>query len=198
MTPTVVDIPAPREPAVRLLGVPPALPRPEVRTSGPRHARPSARSTWFDHVLTMAALLGIVTVGVTLAAVLLGLRPLVVRSGSMEPTIHTGSMVLVRMVPARQVHVGDVVAVKRPDRTTVTHRVLKVEPRGSSTVLTLKGDANQDPDPDPVVASEAGKLVLTTPWLGRLGALLASARGGFALGWVVAVVMLSVLRRRTD
>jgi hypothetical protein len=58
----------------------------------------------------------------------------------------------------------------------------------------LKGDANTDPDPTPVVVTSGGRVVLTAPVLGRVGAFLSSAKGGFVLGWVVAVVTLSVIR----
>jgi signal peptidase I len=196
VTPTVVDVPAPREPAVLVLGVPAVVvpePRQPART-GPRQARPAPRSGWLDHLLTLLAVLGVVMVGVTVAATQLGLRPLVVKSGSMEPTIATGSMVLVRTIPARDIRVGDVVAVERPDRTTVTHRVVTVEHRGATAQLVLKGDANTDPDPTPVVVTSAGRLVMSAPMLGRVGAFLSSSKGGFVLGWVVAAVMLSVLR----
>lgn len=198
MTLTVLDAPALGVPAVRVLGVPAPrasteqLPAPR---SGPRHARPSRRR-WVDHVLTLAALVGVAMTAVTVLAAQTGLRPLVVRSGSMEPTIHTGSMVLVRSVPAAAIRVGDVVAVERPDHTRVTHRVVSVEHRGATASLVLKGDANTDPDPEPVVVARAGRLVATAPALGRVGGFLSSAKGGFVLGWLVAAVMLAVLRRK--
>ncbi|HUR51533.1 MAG TPA: signal peptidase I [Mycobacteriales bacterium] len=193
---TVVDVPAPREPAVHVVGAapPPAPTRAEPRRPGPRHARTPPGSSLVDHLLTVAALLGVVMAGVTIAAATTGLRPLVVRSGSMEPTIHTGAMVLVRTVPASAIRVGDVVAVDRPDRTRVTHRVVRVTHRGTTAELVLKGDANTDPDPAPVTVAHAGRFVMTAPWLGRVGGFLSSARGGFVLGWIVAAVMLGVLR----
>jgi len=180
------------------------LPVPVARPAGPRHARPEPpapvkrRRRWVDHVLTVAALLGLVMTGITVFAAKTGLRPLVVRSGSMEPTIGTGAMVLVRDVPASAIRVGDVVAVDRPDRTRVTHRVVSVTHTGATASLVLKGDANTDPDPEAVMVTHAGRLVATAPLLGRVGAFLSSARGGFLLGWLVAAAMLAVLRRKPD
>jgi signal peptidase len=198
MTLTVVDAPAPGVPAVQVLGVPAPRTSAEqlpARRPGPRHARPPRRR-WVDHLLTLAALLGVAMTVVTVLAAQTGLRPLVVRSGSMEPTIRTGSMVLVRDVPASAIRPGDVVAVERPDRTRVTHRVVTVEHRGATASLVLRGDANTDPDPEPVVVVHAGRLVATAPLLGRVGGFLASAKGGFVLGWLVAAVVLAVLRRK--
>lgn len=198
MTLTVLDAPVTGGPAVRVLGVPAPRPSSErlvAPRSGPRHARPSRRR-WLDHLLTLAALFGVAMTAVTVLAAQTGLRPLVVRSGSMEPTIPTGSMVLVRCVPAADIRVGDVVAVERPDHTRVTHRVVSIEHRGATASLVLKGDANTDPDPEPVVVARAGRLVATAPVLGRVGGFLSSAKGGFVLGWLVAAVMLAVLRRK--
>lgn len=158
--------------------------------------RKTAGSRIADLALTLAALLGLVILGITVTAHFTGLRPLVVKSGSMEPTIPTGGMVLVRTIPASAIQPDDIVAVERPDRTRVTHRVLKVEQQGETAALTLKGDANEDPDPLPVTVAEAGKLVLSAPSIGRVSAFLASAKGGFVLGCLFTMVALPVVRRR--
>lgn len=195
MTLTVLDAPPPTEPAVRVLGagltVVPA-PRSEGRPG--RHLRP-ARRRWVDHLLTLGAVLGLAMTALTIAAAVTGVRPMVVRSGSMEPTIRTGSLVLVRDVPAREARVGDVVAVQRPDGTRVTHRVVSTRPLGSGVQLVLKGDANSDVDPAPVAARRVGLFVATVPVVASVVGFLVSAKGAFVLGWLVAAVMLAVLRR---
>jgi signal peptidase I len=211
MTLTVLDAPPAGVPTVRVVGVPGiALPAPREplgesrRPTGPRHARPtrfssrssSSSSGLADHLLTVLALVGVAMTAVTIFAAQTGLRPLVVKSGSMEPTIGTGAMVLVRDIPASEIRVGDVVAVDRPDHTRVTHRVLAVTHQGFTASLVLKGDANEDPDPEPVVVSHGGRLVTTLPALGRVGGFLSSARGGFVLGCLFAGVVLAVLRRK--
>jgi signal peptidase I len=201
MTLTVVDAPVSERPMVLVLGAVPVVPVPAVdRPQGrARHALPEPPPRrWVDRLLTGLAVIGLLVASVTVFAATTGLRPLVVRSGSMEPTIHTGSMVLVRSIPAREIRVGDVVAVGRPDGTRVTHRVVSVVHKGRYAELVLKGDANRDNDPVPVVVTTAGRLVSSVPWLGRVGAFLTSAKGAFALGWLVAAVMLAVLRRETD
>lgn len=154
-----------------------------------------ARRGLSELLLTGAALLGLVVMGLTVFAVATGLQPLVVRSGSMEPTVATGGMVLVRAVPPTDIRVGDVVAVERPDRTRVLHRVLDVSHQGATAELVLKGDANEDPDPEPVIVSEASELVYATPVIGRVSTFLASAKGGFVLGSVATAVLMVVLRR---
>ncbi len=97
---------------------------PSQRPGRPRQSDPGLPEAGSpDVLLTLASVLGLVVLGITVTAHVTGLRPLVVKSGSMEPTIPTGGMVLVRTIPAADIRVGDVVAVERPDRTRVTHRV---------------------------------------------------------------------------
>lgn len=148
-------------------------------------------------LLNLAAVLGVTMTGVTGYAVTHHLHPLVVRSGSMEPLIRTGGMVLVRTVPAAEIRVGDVVAVRRPDGVIVTHRVVSLTRSGPLAQLVLKGDANRTVDPSPVTVASGGRLVWNAPWLGRFAAWTASARGGFVLGCVVTAGLLSVRRRST-
>ena len=173
------------------------LPAPRRRASG--HARVSARrgrTVLAEVALTLGALLGLVVTGVTLMAAQTGLRPLVVRSGSMEPTIATGSMVLVRRIAADEIRKGDIVAVERPDHTRVTHRVLGIERHGRTAELTMKGDANEDADAVPVTVRRADRLVYQVPELGRVGAWLATPRGGFVVGCLLTAVFMQVVRRR--
>lgn len=197
--PAVLDVPLPRswhgEGRPRWQD-PVVAPASAVEVGAPVKTPRTPASRLADLALTLAAVLGLVVLGITVTAHATGLRPLVVKSGSMEPTIPTGGMVLVRTIPASEIRVGDVVAVDRPDNTRVTHRVVTVVPQGATALLTLQGDANEDPDPQPVVTDEAGKLVLTVPSIGRVSAFLASAKGGFVLGVIMTSVALPVLRRR--
>jgi signal peptidase len=152
-----------------------------------------------EALLTAASVLGVVVVLTTLVASHLGVRPLVVRSGSMEPAIPTGSMVLVHRVPAAAVRPGDIVSVTRPDHMRVTHRVVRATPspdRPGDVTLVLKGDANPEPDPAPVTVSSVDRLALSAPGLGRALAWLATAPGGFALGCLLTGALWAVLRRR--
>jgi len=176
------------------------LSRPDIVEVTSRPARRSiARRTvriLRETVLTLAALFGVAIALITVTAARSGVQPLVVRSGSMEPTIPTGSMVLTRLVEAARIERGDIVAVVRPDRTRVTHRVVEIHRRDDGVELTLKGDANKDPDPFPVTVREAGRVVRTVPYVGRVMAWLASAKGGFVLGCLVTGYAMRVLSGR--
>lgn len=162
-----------------------------------RTSRSRAATVLAEIALTIGALLGVAVMGITVVASRGGVRPLVVRSGSMAPTIPTGSMVLVKRVEAGEIKSGDIVAVERPDHTRVTHRVMALQPRGAAVELTLKGDANEDPDPVPVVVRHAYRLVWQAPMIGRTVAWLATAQGGFVLGVMTTVVAMATLRKRS-
>lgn len=168
----------------------------DVPSDTPR-GRPDGRSRTVlaEVLLTLGAVLGVAVTGLTVFAAQSGLRPLVVRSGSMEPTIPTGSMVLMQRIGVEDIRVGDVVAVERPDHTRVTHRVIGIEAKGATAELILKGDANEDPDPVPVAVTRADRLVAQVPEIGRVAAWLATARGGFLVGCLFTAVAMHVLRR---
>src|SRR3954467_3140197 len=117
-----------------------------------------------------------------------------VMSASMEPTIKTGDVVVLKHLhgPPR---VGDVVAVTVPDQArqrygyppTVVHRVVSVSPAG---LVTTKGDAKPQPDPFTTRASTIrARVVLTVPAAGQVFAFLMSPMG---LLWIGAGVVLLI------
>lgn len=147
-------------------------------------------------VLWVTAALGTVSLLLALATVVAGVQPLIFRSGSMGPDIPAGSLGLARTVDATDVAVGDVVSVANSDGVRVTHRVVEAEPTGSGSVsLTLKGDTNPEPDPQPYVADEVDRVFLDVPWLGRVAAWMSSPWAMFLSGLVVAGVVASLWRR---
>ncbi|WP_088902107.1 signal peptidase I, partial [Halorubrum lacusprofundi] len=75
----------------------------------------------------------------------------VVQSGSMEPAIGTGSVVFVAQRPAEMLGVGDVILfADSPTGPTTTPRVNEKHQGESSIRFRTNGDANEDPDPEPV------------------------------------------------
>lgn len=152
-------------------------PRPaSVAGDGPWTARPARRP--------LARLGGVVTLGgaglllaVTLAIAvlpLLGMRLLVVLSGSMEPAIGTGDAVVVHTVEPHEVRVGDVITYRGygSDRFT-THRVTAVREVDGQVHFRTRGDANATHDPDLAPAAGVeGRAVATLPGLGRVALAL--------------------------
>lgn len=75
-------------------------------------------------------------------------QALVVRSGSMSPTIPTGSIVFYKKKAAANVKVGDIIVFAKPGQTDekVTHRVFRISTSPTGRYFTTKGDANGAPD----------------------------------------------------
>lgn len=174
-----------------------ALPAGETSSPG-RKAPRRMVSLLVEVALTLGAIFGVAVAGVTVMAARSGMQPLVVRSGSMEPTIATGSMILVKRIDASEIRVGDVLAVERADRTRVTHRVVAVELRGGAAELTMKGDANEDADPVPVTVRHAYRLAWQVPVVGKTLAWLATAQGGFVMGSIATAFVCRATRRRAS
>ncbi|MFH5879302.1 signal peptidase I [Arthrobacter sp. NA-172] len=104
----------------------------------------------------------------------------------MSPAIPSGSLAIVREVPASDVRIGDVVTVERPGRLPVTHRVTSVRAAvGGKTVLTLKGDANPVEDPAPYTVSTVRTVLYSVP---DLAYVVAAASNPWVLGSMTVAV----------
>lgn len=155
---------------------------------------PSA-SALRDAALTLGAVVGVVCLLATVACLVLGVRPMVVTSGSMSPAIPAGSLAFAQPQPVDGVRVGDVVTVDTGRRSRVMHRVVAVAPAGSRTALTLKGDANATPDARPYVVDRVGAVRLHVPWLGYPVSWLSTPWGLVGLGTLAAALLFLAFRR---
>jgi len=110
-------------------------------------------------------------------------RLLIVESGSMEPAIKTGSVVVVK--PADSYKANDVITFEDggKDRTT-THRVVDVEVVSGQTQYITKGDANNAEDSSKVSENKVvGKVLTSIPYAGYI---LAMAKQ--PIGFVLLVI----------
>jgi signal peptidase I len=71
-------------------------------------------------------------------------RSLTVMSGSMEPTIGTGDVVVARQTSPMDVRVGDIVTFRDPldHERLITHRVREMHVHGDDVLFVTRGDAN--------------------------------------------------------
>lgn len=128
-----------------------------------------------------------------------GFQFFVVMSGSMEPILPVGSVVLVQPTPYDDIQVGDDISfVVGEERITVTHRV--IEKDENSNTLTTKGVANNVSD-DPIPASAViGKVIFDIPFIGRLLYFLSSLQGKIVAGivvvaWVIITMFIKQLEK---
>src|SRR5699024_12760736 len=81
-----------------------------------------------DALLWLVAGMGLLAIILVIAAYLFNTSVILFRTGSMEPTVPTGSAALVQEIPASEVEVCDILSFERPDQLSVTHRVCSVVP----------------------------------------------------------------------
>jgi len=139
--------------------------------------------------LNVGAIAGTICIVATVLSLIFGVKPLVFRSGSMSPAISTGSLALSHSVPADKVKVGDVVSVMNPQGTRITHRVFRIQHLDGQTLLTLKGDANAQPDLLPYPVTKVDRVFAHVGFLGYLVAWLSSGVAIF-VGGVLAGALL--------
>jgi signal peptidase len=102
----------------------------------------------------------------------------IVKSGSMEPAIGTGGIVLIQ--PSKNYGVGDVITFGEDTKTSIptTHRIVSVREENGITYYSTKGDANKTPDTSEISSENViGHVIFTTPYLGYLLAFAKEPRG---------------------
>jgi signal peptidase len=131
-------------------------PQPEAGATTPAESASAAKrstlgwlgtgATWL--LMVAAGLVAIGLFAITIGPRFLPYQALIVRSGSMAPTIPTGSVVFYTKKDASKVQVGNVIVFSRPGvpNEKVTHRVVKIGTSGTGRYFLTKGDANGAPD----------------------------------------------------
>jgi len=86
----------------------------------------------------------------------------VVLSGSMEPAMSAGDVIVAEAVPPSTISAGDVVTFAAAGETRpTTHRVIEVVETEQGLAFRTAGDANEDPDPALVTADQVRGVVPT-------------------------------------
>lgn len=148
-------------------------------------------------LLTLGAILGVICILAALAAVFFGVTPLIFRSGSMSPEIHTGALALAQEVPASEIRVADVISAINPQGTRVTHRVIAVSPHADGTVaLTMLGDANEVANPEPYVVTKADRVIWHLDGLGFVVQEIQKPPYVFAMGLLAGALLVFSVRSR--
>lgn len=142
------------------------------------------------NAISTAAVVLVVILALLLVGVrLVGLRPMCVLSGSMEPTYHTGSLIYVKPCAPEDVQVGDAITfVLNEDLDVVTHRVISIDAENEH--FYTQGDANDAPDGAPVYFKNLiGRPVFTIPYLGYVSHWVSNPPGMY-LAIAIAIVLI--------
>jgi len=93
----------------------------------------------------------------------------IVLSGSMEPAIKTGSIVVIK--PADLYKVGDIITFGKDTKKDIptTHRIVETRAVAGEMFFVTKGDANNGADASEVKENAvAGKVLFSVPYAGYL------------------------------
>ena len=132
----------------------------------------------------------ILIVGITFIVLfLIGFEPFVVESGSMEPTIHTGSISFInKHAKYENIKENDVIAFSIPSGKKVTHRVINITDMGMET----KGDNNENSDGISTTKDNfIGKNVFSIPKAGYIVKIIQTTRGKIILGTIILVILIA-------
>lgn len=144
-------------------------------------------------ISSIALLILVLIIAVIFAPKLFSIEPMVVVSGSMEPSYMKGSLLYVKE-GAGGIQTGDAITFYRHGEL-VTHRVVEIN-ADEKTYIT-KGDANQVNDAEPVAWSDvAGVPVFDIPVLGYPASFLGTTQGKFV--FIVMLIIFTGITVLTD
>ena len=130
--------------------------------------------------------------GVVVAPSLFGGRSLTVMSGSMEPALGVGDVIINSRVTPAEVRVGDIVTFSDPEGTgkLITHRVRRIRiAEGTAHVVTKGDNTNAIERWDIPAGGSLGKVEFRVPLLGFLLFWLNGPLGRLALIVVPALLL---------
>ena len=154
---------------------------------------PSRKARFGTGLTALAVLAGLawLVVLAVVTPVVLGWKSAVITSGSMQPALHRGDVVLAERYDGRLLGAGTVVLFDDPERGLVTHRIRVALDDGT---YATKGDANQSADPRPLTGEHivaTGRAVVPRIGLitvfaqeGNLTGLLGTAAAVAGLVWL--------------
>lgn len=153
-------------------------------TALPTRARRALGAFVSGVVLTVLAVLALVMI---VAPAVMRAAPYTVLTGSMDPTMPPGSLVVTRPTPVEDIQTGDVITyqLRSGEPEVVTHRVIGTGWNATGDVmLVTKGDANDVAD-EPVRTEQVrGVVAYDVPYLGYLNTWVGQNRPD----WVSQVI----------
>ncbi len=131
-----------------------------------------------------------------------GYKPMIVLSGSMETSIHTGDLVFVKMVDTTTLKKNDVIAFRNEADTVTTHRIVDIVFEDGKQFFQTKGDANNANDKNLVAMEDVeGLYVGRIAGAGNFLMFMQKPIGLFIVLLVILVIgllWLYIVSRRDD
>lgn len=119
-----------------------------------------------------------------------GYAVLEVISGSMEPTIKVGDLIVIN-TNEEKYGLGDIITFRDINGSFVTHRIINIE----DNVMVTQGDANDSPDEEMSVSSIVGKYEMRIPGAGKL---MTSLKNPLVMILILAIGIIICFLASTD
>lgn len=115
----------------------------------------------------------------------LGFKPYIIQTGSMEPELKVNALIVIKKVTYEEIEVGDIISFKpNGSNINVCHRVIEQTDQGYIT----KGDNNNNPDLELVTKDNfSGKLVFKTNITSAIYDKLQSPKG------IIQIIVLPLI-----
>lgn len=142
-------------------------------------------------ILAWGVYIIIIAVLFVAAPMVAGYRPMVVLSGSMEPTYPVGCVMYYKHQPFGNIQTGDAITIQIDDNGSyVTHRV--TQKNELSQTFVTKGDANPTEDPEPVSYDRVAGVALKykVPYAGYAVSYIKDFR---VIGTLVALLLINIV-----
>lgn len=99
----------------------------------------------------------------------LGYKPFIVLSGSMESEIHQGDLIITKIIDPTTLKKDDVIAFRDSENTVTTHRIIELVEKSGTTYFVTKGDNNNTKDQNLVELTDVeGIYVTRIPGIGSI------------------------------
>lgn len=120
----------------------------------------------------------------------LGFKAFIVLTGSMEPEISAGDVVIVNNVQQSNLKTGDIITYSVGSSSqTVTHRIIETVQKNGKTYYKTKGDNNNSTDSDMV---EYENIIGTVNFtIGKIGLIINALKTTGGIAFVVLILLIS-------
>lgn len=149
---------------------------------------------WFGIVIIAISIL---LVGFVLLGPRFGWETHPILSGSMEPALKIGGIIVTRPEKIQNIEVNDIITFEVRAGHKVTHRVVAIEMIEGKPWFQTKGDVNQEPDPNLVSSEEEvmRKVVFHLPYLGFAAVFMQKRLAFIFLIGIPALILIGIFSR---
>ncbi len=124
---------------------------------------------------------------------ILGFRPYMVATGSMEPKYSVGDVIIIKQTPKEKIKVGDIINyISENEANTITHRVVNIVEKDGQVYYKTKGDNNNSEDPGLIRYDKVQGVLIFK--ISKLGTIITKLLTGTGITILFVFVILSYLR----